>query len=264
MVCGTHPAQVLSGRLPFYDKPTGAIIAIYDAIVKLGERPPTEPKFSNRGVSYAVAWEIATQCWAIDPADRPTFSDALERFNAKPSSTTLSVKSSPVPTREPTAETSDITEKPQNTQTPASQGFRIIHVVDESELTIRPVDATLSQKNQKPTGSAPREAKVGVKYHFQQHSIEEEPVLPRPEASGGNFDVSSRVTQLSDRIERSGRLFEVSKGLLDGKDRVRGKFPQSRGWTNTYLSIAPGCNQMGSNRRFCIRWTWGQLCGTSE
>ncbi|KAG8895895.1 hypothetical protein FRB99_000291 [Tulasnella sp. 403] len=71
--------QVLSRLHPFED------ITIQGALinkVKQGERPPREPASSAGGISYSYLWDVAEQCWAEDPLERPSMEDVVTALSA--------------------------------------------------------------------------------------------------------------------------------------------------------------------------------------
>ena len=67
--------QVLTGQFPFHPKRGfEAIQAVID-----GERPPKPKNAEEIGMTEAM-WELMTECWKEDRAERPVMPEILRRF----------------------------------------------------------------------------------------------------------------------------------------------------------------------------------------
>ncbi|KAG8951509.1 hypothetical protein FRC04_006041 [Tulasnella sp. 424] len=69
--------EVLSGNIPFGASSDGAIV--YNVVLR-NTRPPTLPKFSPTGQSYATTWALARECWHRVPDSRPEMVQVWKRL----------------------------------------------------------------------------------------------------------------------------------------------------------------------------------------
>ncbi|KAG8975341.1 hypothetical protein FRC05_005900 [Tulasnella sp. 425] len=71
--------EVLSGKVPYYDRPSaGSIIA---GVLFSGLRPPLDPPAAPNGTLYLRFWTEATRCWTDRPAERPSMTDVLQALS---------------------------------------------------------------------------------------------------------------------------------------------------------------------------------------
>ncbi|KAG8899135.1 hypothetical protein FRB99_006899, partial [Tulasnella sp. 403] len=75
---GITTYEVLSGKLPFYDR--DSFVVPYSFCK--GERPPKEPERSPSGKSYEPIWNIADNCWEAKPEARPPMAEVFDDLSA--------------------------------------------------------------------------------------------------------------------------------------------------------------------------------------
>ncbi|KAG8908607.1 hypothetical protein FRB99_004895 [Tulasnella sp. 403] len=71
--------EVLSGKVPFFDRETEVTVMVM--VIQRKERPPREPEASLEGISYSYLWDAAELCWKDDPDERPTMAEVYKMLD---------------------------------------------------------------------------------------------------------------------------------------------------------------------------------------